>query len=198
MKVDCNYYFLSETALQIWQRNDGSGQKKMYDCLTAIHKPAFFRQVIFKNGKVPEHRLLQLAEDTFETTWENFTIKGMAGDFIFKKTEYTGLFYTIFKRSYIRDFEKEIEKVNAEIEFYKNHPANGKAPMDTDDTFSPRTQRALNKMSLSCKQLLIWKHIEGLSHDEIAVKKKIDRIYSIKMVSRCGRQFLKLWLNNVN
>jgi hypothetical protein len=41
--------------------------------------------------------------------------------------------------------------------------------------------------------MLIWKHILGLTHDEIARRKNIARSSSIKMLSRCGRRFGEIW-----
>ena len=67
------------------------------------------------------------------------------------------------------------------------------------DSFLPeRTGIALSRLSADCRQLLLWKHVEGLSHDEIARRKQIARSSSIKMVSRCGRRFVEIWRSLVN
>lgn len=197
-ETDCSYYFLSKTAIQLWQKDDVSGQNRMYECLAAMYKESFFKQVIFKSKTVPEYRLVEIAENVFITTWLTFNTKGKAGEIEFKSSEYTGFFYTIFKRNYIKFSEKEVRQADAEKEFGNMHTAESEMAADKDDIFSSRTQRTLHKISPDCKQLLIWKHIEGLSHDEIAKRKNINRISSIKMVSRCGRRFLAIWRLNKN
>lgn len=196
--MDCDYYFLSATATEIWQNDDISGHNRMYKCLVDVHKGKFFKSVIFKSKIVPEHRSIEIAETVFNTTWVNFNIKGKEGKIVFEKPEYTRLFYTIFKRSYIRQIEIEIRNAQAENEFRNRNETKSEMTLDKADIFSPRTQAALNKISPNCKQLLIWKHVDDLSHDEIALKKNIDRNSSIKMVCRCGKQFLEFWQNYSN
>jgi hypothetical protein len=193
-KMDCNHYFLSTTAIEIWQNDDTHGHNRMYNCLVKMHKENFFKSVIFKSTMVPEHISFEIAENVFSTSWVDFNIKGKAGQIIFEKAVYTGLFYTIFKRNYLKQIKIEMRNIQAEKE-YRNSKETSEMPIDKIDIFSPRTLAALNKISPNCKQMLIWKHIDGLSHDEIALKKIIDRESSIKMVSRCGKDFLKKWLS---
>ena len=198
MEIDCDYFFLSKTALQIWRTGDINGQKRMHECIASIHKELFFKQVIFKNGRIPQFRLLEIAEEVFLTSWENFNIKGKAGEIALERDLYTGFFYTIFKRNYIKFLMKEIKKAGAEIEFSKRYSSASEIAIDKDEIFSPLTKFALNKIGENCKKLLIWKHIDCLSHDEIATKKNIDRSSSIKMVSRCGKNFLRILREHVN
>ena len=84
METDCDYYFLSKTAIEIWQKNDIRSQDRMYECLTSEHKKSFFKQVIFKSKIVPEHRLTEIAESVFITTWVTFNSKGKAGEIVFQ------------------------------------------------------------------------------------------------------------------
>lgn len=198
MEKDCNYYFLSKTATEIWKTKDACGQNKMYECCNAIQKPRFFKTVVFKNGMIHEERLQHIAEDVFIKSWEDFNLKGIKEGYDFKKTEYTNLLYIIFKRAYIKRLKWEIIRANAEQDFYKNPSEESAISADITDFFSPRTQKTLNEITPNCKQLLLWTYVDLLSYDEIAEKKKIARENCPKMVWTCKQNFLKAWLKNKN
>ena len=192
---DCAYYFLSSTAMDIWQRGDSEGQKRMLACLSSIHKESYFRRVVYKNRAIDDSLLQEMAENVFLKTWETFNDNGLRGKLHFDKPEYTAYLFIAFKGNYLKSLEKELRRVQAEREFGGSQPQSSEEMTDDrkGDGFSGRTQNALNQMSPDCRQLLIWKHIEGLSHDEIARRKEINRSSSIKMLSRCGRRFSEVW-----
>ncbi|MDQ6763420.1 MAG: hypothetical protein M3015_12440 [Bacteroidota bacterium] len=200
MQADCDHYFLSKTAVEIWQKDDAKGQSKMYDCLKNVYKESFFRQVVFKSKTVPYYRLTEIAESVFNSAWTNITLKGKEGKIVFEEPEYTGFFYTVFKRNYLKLSAKEIKYAEIENKYRQGQETKTEMKTDADkgELFSPETQRAMNKISPNCRQLLMWKHIDGLSHDEIAGMKNIDRDSSIKMVSRCGQQLLQILRDNRN
>ena len=66
-------------------------------------------------------------------------------------------------------------------------PAEVGMPTDQEEIFSSRTQKTLREITPDCKQLLMWKHIEGLSHDEIAERKNIKQ----KLLYKNGKQLWK-------
>jgi DNA-directed RNA polymerase specialized sigma24 family protein len=193
MEKDCSHYFLSKTATEVWQNKDVRGQKQMYECCNAIQKPKFFRKVVFKNGKIHEERLLHIAEEIFIKSWEDFNLRGMSEGYEFKKSEYTNLLYTIFKRSYIKRLSWEMIRANAEQDFYKKTSEETTMSTGSEDIFSSRTQKALTEITPNCKQLLIWTFVDGLSYDEIAQRKNIARENCTKMVWACKKHFLKAW-----
>ncbi len=196
--MEVNYYLQSDTAIEIWNRDDAEGQGKMISGLTNFYKKSFFDQVIYKSNTVPEYRLTELAENAFLSSWEIFNKKGRAGEIAFKSSEYSGFFYIIFKRAYLKLLANEIKIVVAEKEYGKQQALEINMPITDRDLFSFTTQSALNKISSDCRELLIWKHVDGLSHDEIAVRKNIKRNSSIKMISRCGKRFMKHWQHHSN
>jgi DNA-directed RNA polymerase specialized sigma24 family protein len=196
---DCGHYFLSSTAADIWKRGDDIGSGRMLACLSAIHKESYFRRVVYKSRLIDGMVLLELAETVFLQTWEVFNKRGREGRLKLDGPEYTAYFFTAFKGNYLKSLEKELRRVTAEKEFGSWQPADGEAEGagraggEGGDVLSARTQKALNKLSPDCRQLLVWKHIGGLSHDEIARRKNINRSSSIKMLSRCGRRFSEIW-----
>lgn len=38
MERECGYYFLKETAIEAWKKNDIDTQNKMLVCVTKLHK----------------------------------------------------------------------------------------------------------------------------------------------------------------
>jgi hypothetical protein len=195
MELDSAYYLLSSTAMDMWHKRDIAGQDNMFRCLSQTHKASFFGRVIFRNGAVPEYRLRDLAENVFLETWEVFSRKGQAGEIVLQSREYAGFYFVMFKRGYLKALEKEILARKAELEFGRDRLKEVSAEVDIRDdrTLSPRTRAVLDQLGANCRELLIWKHIEQLSHDEIAKRRHMDRSSSIKMVSRCGRNFFKHW-----
>ena len=197
METTCGHYFLSETANGIWATGDAVGQNRMFECLYETHRDAYFRRVIFKNSIIPEYRFRELAENAFLKAWELFNENGKAGKIHFSGREYTGFFFIIFKRTYLKLVAKEMRLAYAETDFglLQRPVSEPTGEIKKNDFFSTRTQLVLNKISSNCRQLLIWRHIENLSHDEIAARKKINRQSSIKIVSRCGKRFFDIWKN---
>ena len=194
MKQDCGYYFLSSTALHIWKMNDNDGEEQMLVCITKEKKQQWFRRVIFKSGSIPEWRLTELAEDAFIAAWNWFVTKGRSG-IKFEKTTYTGLLFIVFKRFYLKTLAKETVQYNAEQFFITQSgaealPGEG---LEARAVFSPKIQSALNKISIACRELFEWKYTEGISYQEIAVRKSISREYCIKMMFRCKQYFIKYW-----
>src|SRR5882762_3734800 len=122
METGYAHYFLSNTAMEIWQKADIEGQNKMFACLYEIHKESYFRRVIFKNSSIPEYRFRELAENAFLIAWEVFNKNGSAGKISFSSTEYTGFFFIIFKRTYLKIIGKELRQLSAEKEFGKAQP----------------------------------------------------------------------------
>jgi RNA polymerase sigma factor (sigma-70 family) len=204
-EMDRGYYFLSSTAMEIWQKDDGGGQQKMFTWLSVTHKEPWFRRVIYSSSDISGSELRDLAENVFLGTWETFNRNGKAGKLRFDKPEYTSYLFTAFKGNYLKSLQKELMRVKAEREFGRMLVTGGQeqgvlqdAPLwdgiaSGEAAFSARTRKALELLSPDCRQLLLWKHVEGLSHDEIAQRKNISRSSSIKMVSRCGRRFWEIW-----
>jgi hypothetical protein len=138
-------------------------------------KESWFRRVVYKNKEIGDSVLRELAEAALLRTWELFNDNGRQGKPGFDKMEYTSYLFVAFKGNYLESLEKELRRVEVEKES------------------GDRAQSALSRISPDCRQLLVWKHIEGLSHDEIARRKNINRSSSIKMLSRCGRRFSEIW-----
>ena len=195
MKTDCNYYFLTSTAKQIWISNDTQGESRMFECLSSVHKNSFFNKVIFKDGIVPEFKSKEFAEDAFVLTWQQLREKGRQGNFSIEQDEYTWYFFRSFKFNYLKQLEKEIKLQKAIKDYGKD--IKDKSYSEKDNSFSWRTQSVLDKLSEGCRQLIIWKYVENLSHDEIAEKRNIARKTSITLVSRCSKKFWDIWNSNV-
>ncbi|HLK29915.1 MAG TPA: sigma-70 family RNA polymerase sigma factor [Puia sp.] len=197
MEINCSHYFLSETALAIWQQNDLLGEKQMFECLYKVNKETFFRRVIFRHSTIKDDILGELAENAFLSAWEAFNENGKAGKIKFASREHTGYFFIVFKNHYLKLLEKENRQEKAKKEILKEQFLAEEEIKHDAFSFSHKVQKALNKISPDCKDLLRWKHIEGLSHDEIAAKRNINRSSSIKMLSRCGKRFLEIY-NGLN
>jgi DNA-directed RNA polymerase specialized sigma24 family protein len=207
---DCGYYLLTSTANEIWKQGDEAGLGKMLACVAAVHKESFFRRVIYKSRLVEPVMLRELGENVFLQTWEVFIRRGREGSLRLEAKEYAGYLFVAFKGNYLKALERELNRVAAEREFGEAEDVAGSAgaPAFADglvvrpanepgewgeSAWRERTRRALGRISSDCRQLLIWRHVEGLSHDEIAQRKHINRSSSIKMVSRCGRRFAEIW-----
>jgi DNA-directed RNA polymerase specialized sigma24 family protein len=190
--TDCGYYFLGSTAIAIWQQDDREGQDRMLVCLSTVYRQAWFERVIFNSSVLSDEALRDMAATVFLSTWEHFNAQGKAGKLSFDKLEYTSYLFTAFKGNYLKALQKELRRVEAEKAF-GGHDAAAGSGLAADSFLPERTAKALSRLSADCRQLLLWKHVEGLSHDEIAHRKQIARSSSIKMVSRCGRRFMEIW-----
>ena len=195
MEMDCNYYFLTGTALEIWRNGDKEGENRMWKCLYERREEHFFPRVIYRNGRVAVERITELAETAFHTAWEAFTNDGRAGKNRTSDRQYTAYFFGIFRFKFLKLLAQEQVRRTAEEEFHQRGTG-GDAPgfeIKPGGLYSPRVQKVLDAISPDCRQLLTWRYVDGLSHDLIAEKKKIERESSIKMVHRCKQRFLKAW-----
>jgi DNA-directed RNA polymerase specialized sigma24 family protein len=195
--MDCNTYFLSSVALQIWQRNDEDGQNRMLTCLSQVHKEGFFRRVIYKN-RYSDSVNNELAENAFLMAWESFNINGKAGKISLTEKQYTGYFYIAFKRTYLKLVGTELKKHGAEKEFSLMGDSSYDAIMENEQVVRERVQRTLQKMGANCRKMLEWKFMEGASHDVIAQRRNITRKSSINTLFRCVAEFKRYWDNSGN
>ena len=165
--MDCNTYFLSSVALQIWQRNDEEGQNRMFSCLSQVHKEGFFKRVIYKNryGDVVS---VELAENAFLSAWESFNNNGKAGKIALTETQYLGYFYVAFKRTYLKLVGAELKTHGAEREYSLMDKAPYDVLLENEQIVGERVQRVLQKMGVGCRKMLEWKFMEGASHEVIA------------------------------
>jgi hypothetical protein len=150
------------------------GLQKMFASLTHVHKASFFRRVIFKQPSIPAIVQEEFAEEAFFSTWENLTRRIGEGAVVIDAPDYTERFFAVFKKRYLRALGIEFTRMRHE-------------------PFHHRTRQALNRIGKNYRQMLIWRYVEGVSHEAIAERKKIDRVTSIKMIDRCGRRFSDLW-----
>ena len=196
--TDCGYYFLSSTAIAIWQQDDREGEGKMLGCLSTVYRQIWFERVIFTSSALSGEALRDMAENVFLSTWEYFNAQGKAGKLRFDKPEYTAYLFTAFKGNYLKALQRELRRVDAERAFGGSHLAVAETSLHVDSLPLERMAKTLDRLSPDCRQLLLWRHVEELSHDEIASRKQIARSSSIKMVSRCGRRFVEIWRTIVN
>lgn len=187
---ECGYYLLSSTAMDVWKRGDVDGIGRMMVCVAAVHKESFFRRVIYRSSLVAPEALRELAETIFWETWERFNERGREGMLRLDGREYAGYLFTAFKGNYLKGLEREVRRAVAEGES-RNFGVGEEG--EGEGEWAERARKALERMSPDCRRLLVWKHIAGLTHDEIARRKNINRSSSIKMLSRCGKRFSEIW-----
>jgi DNA-directed RNA polymerase specialized sigma24 family protein len=200
MGIDCDYYFLTGTAREIWQKGDKQGENRMLTCLYTLHKEDFFRRVIYKNNRLVNERMTELAESAFLLAWEAFNNDGKAGRNKTKEHRYTWYFFGIFKYKFLRLLQDEQVRRASEAEFGRVHAEVDPYIFEIKKTgmYSPEIQKMFDRLSPDCRQLLTWRYVEELSHDEIARRKEIARDSSIKMISRCKTRFLAILRNGRN
>ena len=198
MDKDYSYYFLKETAISVWEREDTDTQNKMLVYLIKLHKENWFKRVIYKKGFIAEWKLREFAEDAFEIAWEKFNEGGKAGKINIKNSEYLNLFYAIFRYTFLKLLEHEKKYRMAEQVFSKNEMLENKNTgyLEEEENILAHVQRVLNKMNANCAELIQWRYKQMLSFDEIKKKKKIKRKSCIKILSRCKKSFLEIYRNN--
>src|ERR1700761_3184768 len=104
---DCDHYFLSSTAVRIWQSGDEEGQRQMFACVSTIHKPAYFQRVVYRNKAIDDTVLLEMAENVFLQTWETFNANGRLGRIQLEQDRYTPYLFFAFKGNYLKSLTKE-------------------------------------------------------------------------------------------
>jgi DNA-directed RNA polymerase specialized sigma24 family protein len=197
MEAD-DHYFLTATAQEIWLRGEKEDEDKLLEALYRIRKEKYFPRVIYPNGRVEIERMAELAEAAFLRAWEDFSRDGRAGKNKTKERSYVWYFFGIFRNKFLNLLGEEQVRLRAEIEFGNRYSTEGEPEFEIGKPalFSAATEAVLRETGANCRELLIWRFAEGLSHDEIARRRQMTRDSSIKMVARCKKRFLEKRVND--
>jgi hypothetical protein len=194
MEQDSGHFLKTATALKIWQEDDVAGEASMYKCLL-LEKDGFFRRVIYKNGKIHEDVLNDIAETAFTDAWLDIRRRAKGGQLVIKEATVIGYFYITFRNSYLRLVDQEEKRKKKEKDSADGKPTVGHNTKEENDALKAKIQIVFGKMGKVCRELLGWRYDDDLSIDDIADLKKgeIKRENVIKMLSRCRKQFLTIW-----
>lgn len=192
METD-DHFFLTATAQEVWQRGEKAGEDRMLEALYRIRREKYFPRVIYSNSRVQMERMIELAEAAFLRAWEDFSRDGRAGKNKTQERSYVWYFFGIFRYKFLSLLSEEQARLRAEAEFGGRY--SGESPAEFEISrpapFSAATEAVLRATGENCRELLIWRFAEGLSHDEIAARRGMTRDSSIKMVARCKKRFLE-------
>ena len=197
METD-DHYFLTETARAVWLRGGKEEEDKLLEALYRIRREKYFPRVIYSNGRIESERMMELAEAAFLRAWEDFSRDGRAGKNKTKERSYVWYFFGIFRNKFLDLLAEEQVRLQAEVEFGNRYSAEGIPEFEIGKPalFSAATEAVLRETGENCRELLIWRFAEGLSHDEIARRREMTRDSSIKMVARCKKRFLEKRIND--
>jgi DNA-directed RNA polymerase specialized sigma24 family protein len=197
METD-DHYFLTATAREVWLRGEKEEEDKLLEALYRIRREKYFPRVIYPNGRVVVERMLELAEAAFLRAWEDFSRDGRAGKNKTAERSYVWYFFGIFRNKFLNLLAEEQVRLLAEVEFGNRYSTESMAEFEIGKPalFSAATEAVLRETGENCRELLIWRFAEGLSHDEIARRREMTRDSSIKMVARCKKRFLEKRIND--
>jgi DNA-directed RNA polymerase specialized sigma24 family protein len=197
MEAD-DYYFLTATAQEIWLRGVKEEEDKLLEALYRIRKEKYFPRVIYLNGRVATERMMELAEAAFLRAWEDFSRDGRARKNKTKERSYVWYFFGIFRYKFLDLLGEEQVRLQAEAEFGSRYSVESVAEFEIGRPalFSAAIEAVLRETGENCRELLIWRFAERLSHDEIARRRAMTRDSSIKMVARCKKRFLERRIND--
>lgn len=192
------HYFLRETAIAAWKKNDMAIQDKMFVCIAKFHKENWFRRVIYTGGTVAEWHLTELAGNAFLLAWEKFNTDGKSGKLVIHREVYVNLLYKIFKNTFLKLLAQQRKMMMAEDAYAMNKSSEnemGSSEKDEDDLYN-RTQKVLSTINPNCAELMQWRYKEKLSFDEIAHRKGIKPESCKQNLWRCKELFLEKFGNS--
>ncbi len=197
MRNGSELYSLTAYIMKVWENADEAGRAMVWNYLHETQKPIWFKRVIFKHSQISYEDLHDIAEDTFITSWNSFESSGRLGKLNIEEPSYLGYLFRSFKNNFLKGLARRQKALAAEKEYGRDatHEPPPSSSIDQVDFFSPRTARCLQQLSPDGRQLLIWRHVDGKTYDEIAALKNIERESAIKLASRYKQQFLELWKN---
>lgn len=197
METD-DHYFLTATAREVWLRGEKEEEDKLLEALYRIRREKYFPRVIYPNGRVASERMMELAEAAFLRAWEDFSRDGRAGKNKTTERSYVWYFFGIFRYKFLNLLAEEQVRLRAEAEFGNRYSAESRTEFEIGKPalFSAATEAILRETGENCRELLIWRFAEELSHDEIARRREMTRDSSIKMVARCKKRFLEKRIND--
>lgn len=204
MTTDCEGYFYTETALDIWKKRDWERENLMLKCLDTVHKENFFSRVKFMNGRLEADRLNGLAEDIWVDAQTDFIEKGRAGKLLIRETTYIGYYWSIFKYKFLDMQGRELVLKKAKEEFgVQQEDGNLPTPAELlENKGNPpgvtqllqEMRSAISELGANCRQLYYWRHEKGWTLEQIAQEKKVQKETIAQTFARCKKSLKKVLL----
>lgn len=191
MESECDHYFLTTTAKQIWQEDDEQGMRQMYDCLCAVHKEAFFCSLIYDKKERRDSPMREMAEDAFTDAWLEFNTRGRSGLLVIDRSTYIPYFRRMLKGKFIDSLRKEKARQLKEQAYRHLHPEYDQEDV-SDNFLEDLLKKAWQRLGQNCRNLLVWRHKESKSIGWIAEQKGKSPENISKMVHSCKLRLLEL------
>ena len=207
MDSHCEALFDTGSALRLWTDKDVEGQKRLFECLYDHFRTKLLRRLVYWNGRIPGPIQDELAHTSFLVAWESFSRQvllpgGIAGDNLlpyFNRMVKNKFSDACRKEMRIRVeeavYQRQVADEQAEPGFFGAEPERGLFGGREDQAYSPRLQKALERVGESCREALIMKYEHKLSHEAIALKRGIQPEASRQMIWRCRKRFIELYEN---
>jgi len=208
MDSHCEALFETGSVLRLWADKDVEGQKRLFECLYDHFRTKLIRRLVYWNGRIPGAIQDELAHTSFVVAWEAFSrqglpVGGIDGDSLLP------YFNRMVKNKFIDACKKEIRRRVEEAVYQRmvgedrEEPGGdglfgGRATFlsgGDDPGYSLRMQRALERVGESCREAILMKYEQRLSHEVIAQKRGIRLETSRQIIWRCRKRFIELYEN---
>lgn len=202
MGTDCDYYFLTSTASEIWKKGDRQGENRMLKCLDDVQKKAFFHGVIHSNGRLEVARLEGLAEDAWLMAQAAFIEEGRKGKSVVRDPTYVGYFRRIFRNKFFDLQGHGLALNKAKEEFgrqdgYVGTPTpadlleNKENPPELTDLIR-EMRSVLAELNDNCREFYRWRYEENRDPEWIARERTIKVEAVHQTFWRCKERFHKI------
>lgn len=207
MDSHCETLFETGSVLRLWADKDVEGQKRLFECLYDHFRTKLLRRLVYWNGRIPGPIQDELAHTSFLVAWESFSRQvlpagSIAGDSLLP------YFNRMVKNKFIDACRKEMRSRTEEAAYQRLVADDREEPGflggredpglfsgRDDQEYSPRMQRALERIGENCREALLLKYEQRLSHEAIALKRGIQPEASRQMIWRCRKRFIELYEN---
>ena len=207
MDSHCEALFETASVQRLWADRDVEGQKRLFECLYDHFRTKLLRRLVYWNGRIPGPMQDELAHTSFLVAWESFSRQALLSGRI-EGDSLLPYFNRMVKNKFIDACRKEMRSRVDEAAYQRlvaddreepgfagGREESGLFGGREDREYSPRMQRALERVGENCREALLQKYEQRLSHEAIAQKKGIQPEASRQMIWRCRKRFIELYEN---
>jgi RNA polymerase sigma factor (sigma-70 family) len=185
---------------EIFKSNIKQDADKIISCFYSCFKDAFIKWTLVMYNRYPEDFINFISDISFTDGILKFTEKAAAGDIYDSNTTIKTVLFSFYRNKILENLQKEKRLLEKNKKYT---PAYKEETLEKDnEEYALREKRysilelALAKMEPTDRQIIIWRHLEEKSCDEIADLLAINKESATNRIYRCMQRLRSLTENS--
>ena len=183
-----------DTIVLIFKKQLLKETERIVSCLYSCFQEGFIKWATITYKHYPEESILFISNNSFTDGILKFKEKAESDDIYKSNASLKTILFSFYRFKLLENLKKE-QRLLIKNERYERDNKEGSVWMGEDDEIETRyliLEHALEKMEPVDKQIIVWRHIEEKSCDEIAQLLAINRNSATTRIYRCMKRLRNL------